>query len=735
MYVTATSPSGLSVTSGTVTFTVNQTPTSIQINPDPSSVALTLSETLAATELDQFGVALATQPTLTWSKVSGGGSISGTGATNTFTAGAALGTTTIQVTDGTITQTGTVHVINNPPTVATPAAANGVQVQYTTTATSVNLTVLGAYAGGESNLTYFWNLTSAPAGVTFSANTSNAAKNTTATFTKAGTYDFHVKIYDAAGGVTGSDVEVIVNQVLTTIVVTPGPTDTEQIGSGTQTYTATGYGQFGLPMATAPTFTWSNTGVGSVNSGTGVYTIGNTPGTAVVTATSGTVSGSTTVTVTDVAPTVGTAATASPDPVTRTTTRLTVAGQYIGTGGLTYTWAVTSGPSGVTYTDNGDSTASATTASFTQAGTYTFTVTIADNFGGSVTSLTDVTVDQTPTTITITPNPATVTIGGTINFSASMVDQFGNAITGATYGWTLHNGAGSVVYGTGVYSAPNSPGSADIQATSGGATTDASVTITDVAPTVGTITVSPNPVTGTTATFTVTGDYTGTGNLTYNWLTTGTPPAPISFTGGTSGAPGSAVTATGTFTKAGTYTVLVTVSDGFNTTTTQTVTFVVNQTPTSITAQPLSATITAGTTQQFLAAVNDQFGDPLATQPTITWTKTSGTGTITAGGLYTAPNAPGSALLSATGDGLTTAGVNVTVVRRSSDRCDGGFGHSEPGHGNDDEPLGPRRLHRRRERADLHLVGDERSFRSDLLGERDERRQELGRHVHAGRHL
>src|SRR5213075_2735314 len=82
------------------------------------------------------------------------------------------------------------------PSVATAAAISANPVTGKTAA----LSVLGADDGGESNLTYTWSLVpGAPASVTYSANGTNAAKNTTATFTKAGTYVFEVKITDAQG--------------------------------------------------------------------------------------------------------------------------------------------------------------------------------------------------------------------------------------------------------------------------------------------------------------------------------------------------------------------------------------------------------------------------------------------------------------------------------------------------------------------------------------------------------
>ena len=57
------------------------------------------------------------------------------------------------------------------------------------TGTTCNLSVLGADDAGEANLTYTWAATGTPpAAVNFSANGSNAAKNTTAIFSKAGNY-------------------------------------------------------------------------------------------------------------------------------------------------------------------------------------------------------------------------------------------------------------------------------------------------------------------------------------------------------------------------------------------------------------------------------------------------------------------------------------------------------------------------------------------------------------------
>src|SRR5262249_9920315 len=78
-----------------------------------------------------------------------------------------------------------------------PASATPVQGNAT------NLSVLGSIPDGENTLKYTWSLASGPAGVnvTFGANGTNAAKNTTATFDtlKPGTYVFRVTITDLTG--------------------------------------------------------------------------------------------------------------------------------------------------------------------------------------------------------------------------------------------------------------------------------------------------------------------------------------------------------------------------------------------------------------------------------------------------------------------------------------------------------------------------------------------------------
>jgi autotransporter-associated beta strand protein len=74
-----------------------------------------------------------------------------------------------------------------------------------------SLSVLGGYNLGESNLTYTWSVISKPSGAadpTFSANGTNAAKNSVATFSAAGTYVLTATISDAGGLLATSSVTV-----------------------------------------------------------------------------------------------------------------------------------------------------------------------------------------------------------------------------------------------------------------------------------------------------------------------------------------------------------------------------------------------------------------------------------------------------------------------------------------------------------------------------------------------
>ena len=87
--------------------------------------------------------------------------------------------------------------------------------------------MLGAdVESGEGSLTYTWAATTLPSGAAapiFTANDSNAAKNTTAILSAAGTYGFTVTIADPRGLTAVSSVNVTVSRTLTSFSVSALP--------------------------------------------------------------------------------------------------------------------------------------------------------------------------------------------------------------------------------------------------------------------------------------------------------------------------------------------------------------------------------------------------------------------------------------------------------------------------------------------------------------------------------
>ena len=405
---------------------------SVTVSPDPhhdrrsTSARPNLNDTqsFSAIGYDQFGAALAAQPSFTWATASGVGSINASGL---YTAGCVTGLATITATSGSVVGSAAVTVTNAGPTVATPASATPGTLTGTTTA----LSVLGADDGGAANLTYTWTVTAEPAGAanpTYSDNGTNAAKNTTAIFSQAGSYTFLVTITDAGGLTATSSVGVTVSQSLSTILVSPASVALNE--NQAQLYSAVGYDQFGAVLAVQPGFTWGvASGVGLID-GSGLYTAPGAPGVATVTATSGAVSGSATVTVTNAAPTVATLATATPNPIRGTTTSLSVLGDDDGgESNLTYTWTVTAKPTGAadpTFGGNGNNAAKDTTTTFSQAGSYTFLVTITDAGGLTTTSSVAVVDRQREVAgIDVFPTNGLVTTkgGGSARFTVVLTSQ------------------------------------------------------------------------------------------------------------------------------------------------------------------------------------------------------------------------------------------------------------------------------------------------------------------------
>jgi hypothetical protein len=85
----------------------------------------------------------------------------------------------------------------------------------------------------------------------------------------------------------------------------------------------------------------------------------------------------------------------------------------------------------------------------------------------------------------------------------------------------------------------------------------------------------------------------------------------------------------------------VTLRDAAGLTATSTVTVTVNQTQSYISVTPGSVALGDGQRQQFTATTRDQFGNLMIHQPAFTWSLIAGAGSITGGGLYSAPASGG----------------------------------------------------------------------------------------------
>ena len=192
-----------------------------------------------------------------------------------------------------------------------------------------------------------------------------------------------------------------------------------------------------------------------------------------------------------------------------------------------------------------------------------------------------------------------------------------------------------------------------------------------------------SPIAGTTTTLGVLG---GDANypesaLTYTWTATAAPPGVTPPTFSVNG-DNASKQSTATFYGAGSYTFLVTIADPSSLAITSSVSVTVIQTLTSIALTPAGATVADGATQSFAAIAGDQFGQPLATPPTFTWSVDAGGvgGSIAPTGVYTAPaTGAGTDTVRAASGGVSgTASLIVTAASTAALAIDAGGPGSGP---------------------------------------------------------
>jgi hypothetical protein len=467
--VTVADAGGLSVRS-LVNVLVQSTLKEIRVIPVTATPSPGSTQKLTAIGRNQFGQAI-TLPKIVWSTT--GGKITSSGV---FTAPTTPGTYSITATSGAVRGRATlqVNLPITPPQVAVPArSTSGPAV--TTRATS--LSVLGAYSTGEKSLTYTWATITKPTGAadpSFSINGSNAAKTTSVSFSQSGDYSFLVTIADTSGKSVTSTVTVHVGQTLCQIVVSPQVATVN--AHGTQQFTAAALDQFGRPMVTTPALTWSTT-AGTI-SPAGLYTAPDAQAVATVTAVAGTVTASAIATTPNASPHVVTPAHTDTNPAKGTTATLAVlANDDGGEANLRYTWALTAAPLGApapTFSSNGTNAAKTTTVRFAQAGAYTFTVTVADMNGLTVSSAVTVQVSQSLTTLAVSPASAIVNAGATQMFTTTACDQFGRPmVTTPALTWSTTAGT---ISPAGLYTAPDAQAVATVTAVAGTVTASAIAT-------------------------------------------------------------------------------------------------------------------------------------------------------------------------------------------------------------------------------------------------------------------
>ena len=615
---------------------------------------------------------------VTWTQI--GGSISIAMGTTVYRGMVACSHSSSQLAAATFTNVALTGTGNQAPTVATAAAASQLPPPNAATA---NLSVLGADDAGEGNLIYSWATSGTPPGaVVFSSNGQNASNSTVATFSAVGSYSFVVTITDQFGISTTSTVNLTVNQAVSRIVISPSGVTLAP--NSQRQFTATAYDQFGAVFPTQPSFVWSssNSNLGSINPATGLYSAGNLQGITEVTATAGAVSGSATVNVTTLpAP----LAWYAMDATSGSTVADSSGHGYNGTATGSYSWtpgetsnALALG-GGYATLPGAFATSLQSITNFTISGWVRLTsignwarlfdfgtgtnvymfLAPADGNGYvrfAITTGGGGAEQQLTTTTTLATNTWTflaVTLSGTtgtlyINGAAAKTNS-SMTLNPSSLGNTSQDYLGKSQHG----GDPTLQGSLDdVRIYNVGFSASQVTQLYDSysPPTVATpAAANPPTVTGTTSTLSALGASSVNLPLTYTWSPIGTPPAPVMFSENGTNVAKSTVA---TFSKAGMYTLGVTIVDSYGQFATSSVAENVQQTLTGLSVSPSTANITGGVSQQFTATANDQFGQPMASQPTIAWTLLSGPGSLTGGGLYTPPYASGSATVQASAGGF-----------------------------------------------------------------------------------
>ena len=494
----------------------------------------------------------------------------------------------------------------------------------------------------------------------------NPAAASTAVVTGAGFAKARVSA--ALGAIVAPPVNVSVNPaVLQGITITPANLPPIPLGA-TITFTATGTNSDGTtPTLAGATWSSSNTGVISITAG-GVATATGS-GTATITAKSGLIAGTLSVTVSaaslssitisPAAPTLaaGQAPPSPGNPHIGPTQQLSATGTYSDgtTRNLTNAVSWTSSSNAIAFVDpvTGLVTASST------AGTATITA----SFAGTTATDTVTVTAAAPTAIVIHPGAPVSAIAQTVNFTATGI--FSDLSTGALPGpetWTSSNPAvATIVAGTGV-AATVAAGSTTITVVSGGLTASATLTVTTATLNAISITpINPSVAQGLTLQLKALGIYSdGTSadlTSTADWTSAGADATVDPATGVVRGVtvdPGVAITAT-----------WPTGGGGVTGTTNVSVTAPVLQ---SIGITPTPVVLASGGTAQLKATGTFSAGPTQDLTNTVTWISSAPTiATVSATGLLSLIAAGGSLTLFAASPGAWGNALRVAITPKAGD--------------------------------------------------------------------
>ncbi len=618
--------------SGTSVVTVTKIPVgSVTVAPTTKAMLATQTFTLTATVKDSVGNVVTDRPVSWSSNNTSAATVSSLGVVTAVGAGTATITATSETKSGTSTIT-----VSPVPVGIVVVQPNHDSLTIGTTA-QLTAATEDSVGGALTGRVVTWSSSDATVASVSSTGLVSAITLGTATITatsegKSGTSSVLVAKVPV-GSVT---IAPATKSLFVTQTVALAPTVKDSLGN----------------VVTDRVVTWSsnNTAAATVSSAGLVTAVA--PGTATITATSETKSGTSVITVSlvpvstvIVQPTQDTLfvnGTAQLSAVTEDSIGGVLTGRAI-------TWASTN-TSAATVSASGLVTAVA-------PGSASITATSEGKSGASA-----ITVLQIPVaTVTITPTTATILSGASTTFTAVTKDAQGNVLTGRTITWSSTNTAAATVNGSGVATGVanlSASGTTTITATSEGHQSNGATLTVNPVP-VASVTVTPTTATilsGATTTFTaVTKDAQGnvlTGR-TITWNSSNTAAATINGAGLATGVANLAASGTTTITAT---------SEGQQS---NGATLTVNPVPVAtVTISPPSATIVSGTTTTFTAVTKDAQGNVL-TGRTITWNSSNtAAATINASGAATGVAnlaASGTTTITATSEGQQSTGATLTV--------------------------------------------------------------------------